>query len=235
MAKTIKNITLVQLEKMYSEQQLSCKDIATALKCKYYQVQYKLHQWGISTRSPAEANKVSGARRKQSKALVQRGGKLFKVCPDCKKEYPATNEFFFKQGGKRLSLRRRCKKCHTKHGGKASKKKYSPRRTERQFQKMIKEYKTTTCMICNSTLQPKGWIRHHLNYETDTRVLICRACHNWLHGRNSFGHRFHKEYTPDLASYEFVQRVFALYINHDPRMKETVKCNLSDFSIVKEE
>jgi len=151
----------------------------------------------------------------------------FKTCPDCNTEFSATEKHFYKQSGNRKTFRKRCKACHQVYSKEQSDLKgYNKNAAGKTFKKVTKDYKTTKCMLCSVGLEPKKWIRHHVNYPEDKMVLICRACHNWLHGRSAYRHVFKEQYPPDLAVWHFVSNAYKLYFEHDPRMDEIVKVNI---------
>jgi hypothetical protein len=83
-------------------------------------------------------------------------------------------------------------------------------------------------MICDVPLRQKGWIRHHVNYDTDTTILICRVCHAWIHGRGCFNHIFKMHYAPDEAPLVFAEAVVRAYMAHDPTMGEAVELKGND-------
>ena len=150
----------------------------------------------------------------------------FKTCPDCGKEFKATPEFFFRQSGGRKTFRKRCKKCHQIYSVQKTKEKgYNQHTKEKTFKKVVKAYKTDRCILCKTELKPGKWIRHHVNYPKDKTVLICRGCHNWLHGRSCYRHPYKDKYPPDIAAYKFVASAYRLYFEHDPRMDEIITIN----------
>ena len=68
------------------------------------------------------------------------------------------------------------------------------------------------CSICGKEKTGKMvFINHHTDYENDITILICRPCHNWLHGRAVYGHPFVKEYGKDKAPFMFAKRVVEVY------------------------
>ena len=147
-----------------------------------------------------------------------------RICITCKKEFPATTEYFYQQSGGRPGLRSYCKKCNSLVGTKSSKKS-NARRVLQGFREVIKQYKTDRCMLCNTKLKNKGWIQHHISYTHDATVLICRACHYWLHGGGIHHHAFKRNNTPDKSAYLFADAVTRLYLKYDPEMQETIRIN----------
>jgi len=68
------------------------------------------------------------------------------------------------------------------------------------------------CSICGKEKIGKVvLVNHHIDYENDITTLVCRPCHNWLHGRTVYGHPFFKEFGKDKAPLVFAQRVVKEY------------------------
>lgn len=180
-----------------------------------------------------------------------------KICTRCKKEFPATEEYFFRgtvAQGYTDGLRSWCKTCHKdfskawarthrvqvrEYVRKYQRKKGTAQNTQEHrdwVQKMVeKQTGMNKCAICGKPYeQSRRFVRHHVNYETDTIILLCFACHAWLHGQTGvFGHEFKSHYAPDEAPFVFANAVVRAYMEHDPRLQEVVRINLNTLKKVK--
>lgn len=71
------------------------------------------------------------------------------------------------------------------------------------------------CALCSTDVEGKKWARHHISYDNDTKVLLCNACHLWLHGQaRIFRHPLKGVLEKDMAPYVFAKRVVELYENN---------------------
>jgi hypothetical protein len=101
-----------------------------------------------------------------------------------------------------------CKKCRAKRNNAARRKALTIKRTE-----MLAEL-GDECRICEKklTAEQKNWVRHHVSYEPERTVVLCKGCHLWLHGQGQVhNHLLKHEYEKDLAPYVFALAVVALY------------------------
>lgn len=68
------------------------------------------------------------------------------------------------------------------------------------------------CSICKKEKSGKQvYISHHISYDKDITIRVCRPCHNWMHGRQVYGHPFKTEYGKDMAPFYFAGQVVRVY------------------------
>ena len=132
-----------------------------------------------------------------------------KVCRRCRKEFPATEEYFYKAGNKRVGLRAICKKCNyleTKEPlGNKKKYKYERVKWENDKRSVVIErlyrikqnYKVEPevimefmdkqkgcCAICgNSLVYPNSRKSYHIDHCHNTDVirgLLCSDCNKGI-------------------------------------------------------
>ena len=69
------------------------------------------------------------------------------------------------------------------------------------------------CSVCKKVKSGKQvYVNHHIDYESDITIRVCRPCHNWMHGRAVYGHPFKSGYKPDESPYVFAYAVVEAYL-----------------------
>ncbi len=122
-----------------------------------------------------------------------------KVCRHCRKEFPATLEFFYKAGNKRVGLRAICKKCNSLEStpGKERNYKYigvkralkeklyhikQNYKVEPEFIMELMDEQKGCCAICKDSLvYPDSLKSYHIDHchKTDVvRGLLCCRCNS---------------------------------------------------------
>jgi len=111
---------------------------------------------------------------------------MIKMCTRCGKEFPATEEYFYKQGGKRKGLDPSCKKCkeYNKQYREKNKEKISNQRKQyreknrekisnqrKQYREKNKEYFKCVRIKTRYNLTEKEYIKMVL--EQDNKCAIC--------------------------------------------------------------
>lgn len=129
-----------------------------------------------------------------------------KVCRHCRQEFPATEEFFYKAGNKRVGLRAICKKCNSKEStpGKKRDYKYSDTLVDGKKKSVMhrlygikRDYKVDPefimelmnkqkgcCAICGTSLvTPDSKKNYHIDHCHVTEVirgLLCNGCNTGI-------------------------------------------------------
>lgn len=82
----------------------------------------------------------------------------------------------------------------------------------KNFRDIMNKIKKDICAICKREKSGKQvYLNHHISYDKDITFRSCRPCHNWLHGRQVYGHPFKTEYGKDEAPYVFANAVVMAY------------------------
>lgn len=105
-----------------------------------------------------------------------------KICTKCKKEFPATPEYFYKRAVSKYNLRSECKKCTKKF-------KKSPKGQVNRMKEILKRHNLTLneydqmfeqqsgmCYICGQTEIGCRLCVDHNHQTNNIRGLLCRSC-----------------------------------------------------------
>lgn len=138
-----------------------------------------------------------------------------KICTKCKKEFPATTEFFHKSKQGRFGLHSWCKNCYRVYGKKYQQDRrktkgkvvraYDRNRAEKFKQKWV-DYKGGKCSVCGYdkcigalefhhtnpeekdfgiSKSAKGLCNEKIKKELDKCLLLCANCHREIHYANN--------------------------------------------------
>ena len=108
---------------------------------------------------------------------------------------------------------------------KDSAKKYNKIKSETIRDEVIKKC-GKECCVCKEEIDFSNghkWARHHISYQNNEYILVCRGCHMWLHGQsNVYNHIIKKRYDKDISPYIFAKCVVDVYETNNPMIKEEI-------------
>ena len=125
-----------------------------------------------------------------------------KVCRHCRRELPATLEYFYKAGNKRVGLRAICKKCNSKESTPGKKREYKYEgvdrgETKERLYHIKQNYKVEPevimeimddqkgcCAVCKESLvypdSRKTYAIDHCHDTDEIRGLLCVRCNTGI-------------------------------------------------------